>query len=180
MAKVYLKKLLEGNLPLTDDDFTMSFTNEGNLYITKQDGSQLKVSDLMTGYDDKSDLQLQNPQLENKLYLTKNHKLYVYDGSKYELISGGDGQGVNDDILSLLLELEDKTDTFEYNNDDEIVSMSRVYVNPNLDNENTVYSYDVDGNIQTEVIDKMGKIITNTFSYDSGNVIEMKTVVVDK
>ena len=105
MAKVFIKKLLEGNLPLTDTDFTMSFTDEGSLYITKGDGSQLKISSLITDYTNLLDLTTQNPQLENKLYLTQDHKLYVYDGNSVNpatLISSG---MMADSVRLLYLEL---------------------------------------------------------------------------
>ena len=180
MAKVFIKKLLEGNLPLTDTDFTMSFTDEGSLYITKGDGSQLKISSLITDYTNLLDLTTQNPQLENKLYLTQDHKLYVYDGVKYVSISGDGGQGLNTDTLNMLLELESKTDTFGYSVDGDITSVGRVYVNPNLTDENTVYSYDAQGNIIKEELTKMGKNIVNTFSYNvDGDIVEIKTVVTD-
>lgn len=101
MSTINVKKILESNLPLTDDDFTMSFTEEGNLYYTKNDGSQLKVTDIKTGYVNLVDLQTHNPAIENKIYLTKEAKLYVFSGGIYVEISGGSGSGSIDGIKQI-------------------------------------------------------------------------------
>lgn len=181
MAVIYVKKVLEDNLPLLDTDFTMSFTEKNNLYITKQDGSQMQVTDLLTGYDDLSDLIAQDPQIEGKLYLTRENKMYVYDGVKYLAIGGeSGGEGLDGKILDMLLDLQPKVETFDYDTKDNIVGVKRVYDNYELDDMDIAYEYDDRDNITKETIAKMNKIVTNSFSYDErDNVIEIDTTVAD-
>lgn len=97
-------KFLKGNkvnLPSVGTDDSTIYFVEDNAELYKSVGNGLplsKISDVMSGYIDLSDLQGKNPSLEEKLYLCNDNKLYTYRNNRYELLSGN--VKVNaDDIL---------------------------------------------------------------------------------
>ena len=89
---VIIKKVLEGNLPSTGLDGEFYYTDKGNVYcVNKSDLKLKKITDLMTGYTNLTDLQTKNPAIPNKLYLTDDGKLYYYrmSDTSYQPLSGG-------------------------------------------------------------------------------------------
>lgn len=177
MAKVEFKKGLKANLPNSADDNVLLFTNDtGELYKGQGTGQPLlKYSDVIY----KTTLPVSG--LEEKVYLVESGvgslKLYAYRNGTWIDFSSG-GQGVDTNILNMLLGLESKTDTFGYDDNENIISVDTVYVNPNLNDENTTYTYDNNENITKEETTKQGKKIINTFSYDANdNIIGVNTVV---
>ena len=71
----------------------ITFSDEGNIYITDKDRKPKLMSSLLP-YEDIDDLLDKDPAIHNKLYITKKGKLYFYntDGA-YKLVSGGGGAG---------------------------------------------------------------------------------------
>ena len=82
---INFKKLLETNLPPTDVD-AVTFTDESNLYVTKTDGSQLKIGDVLLVTS------LPETGIEGKLYLLYDldndiFSLYVWNGIVFKRLA---------------------------------------------------------------------------------------------
>lgn len=96
MVNANIRKLLESNLPITDVDFTISFTEKGNMYITKTDGTQLKIADtiyvnVLPTYN----------QLQNKIYITPDNILSIWNGTSWVAINRPSASNVSvDDIAN--------------------------------------------------------------------------------
>lgn len=87
------KKLLQANLPSTDANNTITFTNEGNLFITKADQSQLKIGDVITVTS------LPTNGLANKIYVLNDNgsfSIHTWTGSAWEEIVSSDGLTIAD------------------------------------------------------------------------------------
>ena len=172
-----MKKGLKANLPTSADDNVLLFTNDsGELFKGNGNGNPLiKYSDVayFTSLPVSGEV--------GKIYIIEESvgvlKLYSYANGNWINFSSGE---LDTDTLNMLLGLESKVDTFGYDNDGNIISVSTVYVNNKLEDENTSYTYDLNGNITKEEILKLGKKITNLFTYDSNdNVTKIETIVVD-
>lgn len=104
MANVVMKKGLYANLPSSAEENVLFFcTDTGRLFQGAGTGKALiEYSNVLGGYVDLADLKAKNPSLVNKLYLTNDSKLYVYDGTDYVGISGSGGSShdhLNKDVL---------------------------------------------------------------------------------
>jgi hypothetical protein len=70
------------------------FTDEKNLYIVNSDSTKTKITDTIF-VDDEYEL-LQMTKFVNKIYVTKNNwKMYAWDGTNIQLLSGGGGANSN-------------------------------------------------------------------------------------
>lgn len=172
-----MRKGLKVNLPLSAEDNVLFFTNDsGEIYKGNGIGSPLiKYCDVIY------ETTLPTSGEEGKIYLIEDGlnglKMYSYRNTNWIDFSSNGG-GVDNNVLNMLLGLEDKVDTFGYDLNENVISIDTVYSNPNLTDENTVYSYDIDGNVISEEITKLGKKITSTFIYDvKGNISSVSTVV---
>lgn len=99
---VIFKKGLYKNLPSSADENILFFcTDIGKIFQGAGSGKALIEygNDVLDGFTDLDDLKNKNPQIQGKLYLTSDNKLYRYDGSEYVLISAkGDNTGVVGDF----------------------------------------------------------------------------------
>ena len=86
------------------------FTEQGNQYIVKTDGSKMKISDIIAV----SSLPSTNIQT-NKIYIlsTQNYSMNYYDGSAWHVLSGSNqiiiGTTAPTDTSKLFLDITDKT-----------------------------------------------------------------------
>lgn len=78
--KVQFKRGYEKNLPLQSDEGTLLFaTDTGRIFEGKGlNNGLLKYSDILGGYENKADLELQNPKIKEKLFITNNNEVYYY------------------------------------------------------------------------------------------------------
>lgn len=89
-SQVKFKRGLKENLPSLSDGSTLYFTTDTNEIFRGIEGdSPQKIGDVIAGFIDLVDLQNKNPAIINKLYITNDNKIYIYDGSNYNEISGG-------------------------------------------------------------------------------------------
>lgn len=101
MADVIMKKGLFANLPIEAEDNVLFYcTDTGNLYQGGGIGQPLvDYGSVLTGYHDLADLKIENPQQENKVYLTDDGKLHIYDGVDYKTITSDGHTHGNNPIL---------------------------------------------------------------------------------
>lgn len=85
---VAVKKRLESKLPLEEIDLTLTFTDTGKFFITNKDKTLKEIASTYTGFLDFTDLQLRGLKEMDKLYLTKENKIYGFDGIDYIEVSG--------------------------------------------------------------------------------------------
>ena len=96
--KIELKRGFERNLPKFGNVGTLYFTEdtrrifEGNGYAK----SLSEYSNLIYGYENYADLVDKAPKIENKLYLTNDTNLFVYNGGDFININQSDGLYPND------------------------------------------------------------------------------------
>lgn len=96
--KIELKRGFERNLPKFGNVGTLYFTEdtrrifEGNGYAKPLS----EYSNLIYGYDNYADLVDKAPKIENKLYLTNDMNLFVYNGGDFININQTDGLYPND------------------------------------------------------------------------------------
>lgn len=93
MSNVKFLKGLKSQLPtLGVDDSSLYFVEDtGEIYKGVGSGQPLvKLGDVLSGFSDLEDLQLKNPAIQGKLYLTDNRELFIYDGVEYKLVSGAE------------------------------------------------------------------------------------------
>lgn len=96
MKKILLNKILKKNLPslvIDNSLFNIIFTDSNELFINKIDGNLIKISDvLMTNTIDM--YKIAEPNAE-KLYICNDTKsIYIWNGTKFDMISGGDSDTV--------------------------------------------------------------------------------------
>lgn len=88
--QVKFKRGIKENLPSLSDGSTLYFTTDTNEIFRGIEGDNpQKIGDVIAGFIDLVDLQNKNPAIINKLYITNDNKIYTYDGSNYNEISGG-------------------------------------------------------------------------------------------
>lgn len=171
-----MRKGLKVNLPLSAEDNVLFFTNDsGEIYKGNGIGSPLvKYCDVI--YLDT----LPASGEEGKVYLIQDGlnglKMYSYRNTNWIDFSSNGG-GVDNDVLNMLLGLEDKVDSLTYDIEGNVTEINTIYSNPNLDNEMVNYVYNSEGDVIQEEITKMGKKVTNTFTYSNGNIVTIQTVV---
>lgn len=87
---VVISKILETNLPTTLSDGNIVYTDKGNCYISDKTGIVKKITDVMTGYINLTDLQTKNPAITNKIYITNDNELFYYRTSdtSYQPLGG--------------------------------------------------------------------------------------------
>lgn len=86
ILSIKFKKLIENNLPPTDFNGVVTFTDEQNLYISKQDGAQMKIGDVMLCTN------LPQRGIEGKLYLMYDinqdiFSLYAWNGIEFKQLT---------------------------------------------------------------------------------------------
>lgn len=88
---IRIKKLLESSLPETDFNFTVTFTDKGNLYITNDNGTQRKITDIIV-HDTKGDFPTYGAP--GKIYIdNQDESIYFWALTRYIPI-GGDAQTI--------------------------------------------------------------------------------------
>lgn len=93
MTNVKFLKGIKSALPTNGvDNSSLYFVEDsGELFKSVGNGQPLvKIGDVLGNYTDITDLQTKNPAIQGKLYLTNDSKLYTYNGTSYELISGSE------------------------------------------------------------------------------------------
>lgn len=93
MTNVKFLKGIKSALPTNGvDNSSLYFVEDsGELFKSVGNGQPLvKIGDVLGNYTDLTDLQTKNPAIQGKLYLTNDSKLYTYNGTSYELISGSE------------------------------------------------------------------------------------------
>lgn len=96
MTNVNFMHGMKENLPSSAPDGSLLFTKDsGEIYRGNGDTLPLTLmSGVYSGYIDLADLQLKNPQLTGKIYVTNDRKAYIYSNSKYVELTGGGFYGI--------------------------------------------------------------------------------------
>lgn len=81
---------LKANLPTSASEGSLLFTTDtGELFKGNGENQPLTYySSVLYGYENLADLQSKNPSIIGKIYLTQDNRLYGYNGTAYELVSG--------------------------------------------------------------------------------------------
>lgn len=171
MLKVIFKKGKKENLPTVGAGGNELFFVEDTGELFKSVG---KDAPLVKFSDVEIVTVLPDVGKENKIYILNKGtdiRIYIWDKRWITLISGG---VVADDRVDILFNLKNKKDVLTYDNGNIVRIETSGEVEEVID-----YEYDGENNVTKEIINRQGKVITNTFSYDGdGNIIEINTIVV--
>lgn len=144
LKKILLDKYLRRNLPdkIEDNDVHLVFTDNGEFFINKVDGSLLKISDIVTtNFIDMHNIT--NPS-NDKLYICTDEKaIYIYT-TEFELFMGGE----SDELIQVKQSLEALSSDFnsyKQSNNDSISSITTTL--NQLNNELDTLSENISNNI---------------------------------